>query len=237
MSREGTGRVKHPNSYSDSGSESQPLGPAKRRPAAGSRNTGRCARTPAETARPRVRHDRDFGEGGPSHGEGNIRQPLVRPQEKGHTPPAAVPIAMLKAGGVMGAQGQPRELRAPKARWAQARRLQADLRGRGAPGEDEPRGGRCAVLSCDMRQGVQNAWFWFFFPSVFLLPLPRLLPLSASLRRRTRQSSQTHPASYPSPEHRRESTAVAEATGGSTFAASASAVGTGGHVPTAPKLR
>lgn len=127
-------------------------------------------------ARLRVWHDGDLEGGGPSRGEGGIRHPLVRPQEREHTPAAAVRKAVLEAGGVPGAQGQPRELRAAQTRAAQARRPRAALRGRGAPRRGRAGGGRCAVLRCEMRQGMQSARVWGFFFFFFLLVSSRLLP-------------------------------------------------------------
>lgn len=89
-----------------------------------------CTDTRGDCASLRLARSR-FG----GSGEGGILHPLVGAQEREHTPAAVVSTAVLEAGSMLDAQGQPRALRAPETRAARARRLQAALRGRGAPGE------------------------------------------------------------------------------------------------------
>lgn len=116
--------------------------------------------------------------------------PSSVPRRRAPPPPSAVPKAVPEARRASATAGTPRT---QEPGVAQARRLQAALRGRGAPpGGKGKESGRCAVLRYKMRRGLLRrakgfgVFFWFGSPPHPRLPSPLccslLLPLSGDLR-------------------------------------------------------
>lgn len=160
-------------------------------------------------------------------------------------PPSAVPKAVPEARRASATAGTPRT---QETGVAQARRLQAALRGRGAPpGGKGEESGRCAVLRYKMRRGLlrraKGFGGFFFFCLGFALPPPPAfspLPLAppASLGRPTGENSQPPTLPKKTKGEAGKATAVAETR--RWFRAlqpPPPAAGTGGNVPAGVALK